>query len=320
MATTTRGVPYPLGTDNNDAATDMQAIAEWIDAALSGKTTAQITALTGAALWDGRIAHNTDTGDTMVYRGATLGWCIAGAVVGSIVWMADTAVPAGTLYCDGTAYNTTTYAKLFAKIGSEFGANLPDLRNRFVAGLGADTSFDVMGETGGSKTVTIATANMPAHTHTGPSHTHGGTGLAAASGGAHTHTHSLVTDTEATHTHGVGTFSAATTGSNHNHALPSRLFADGLAIGASTQPNQGDHAYLVTGGSGAHTHTITGTSAAGGSHAHTVTGTITSGGAHTHTISGSTDASGTGATSSVGSGTAMTILNPYIVLKPYIHF
>lgn len=42
----------------------------------------------------------------------------------------------------------------------------------------ADTNFDVLGETGGSKTATLTTNELPAHTHTGTtttngSHTHG---------------------------------------------------------------------------------------------------------------------------------------------------
>lgn len=178
MATTTKGIPYPVGSDPNDAPADMQAIADWLDDALGAKTTAQISALSGAALWTGRTVLDSDTGDVKVYRGATLGWVVAGGVVGGIVWMADTTDPPGHLYADGSSVSTTTYAALFAKLSYDFGGsggsfNLPNLRNRLVAGLGTEAEFNVLGETGGSKTVTISTSNMPSHTHTGPSHTHG---------------------------------------------------------------------------------------------------------------------------------------------------
>ena len=56
---------------------------------------------------------------------------------------------------------------------------------RFLVGInGADTDFDVVEETGGAKTHTLATANLPSHTHdiTDPTHTH------AISDPGHVHT------------------------------------------------------------------------------------------------------------------------------------
>jgi hypothetical protein len=53
------------------------------------------------------------------------------------------AIPAGWLYCDGSAVSRTVYASLFANIGTTFGAgdgsstfNLPDLRYRTITGSG----------------------------------------------------------------------------------------------------------------------------------------------------------------------------------------
>ena len=60
---------------------------------------------------------------------------------GVIVPFAGTTVPAGYLLCDGSAVSRTTYADLFAAIGTTYGAgdgnstfNLPDLQNRFIEG------------------------------------------------------------------------------------------------------------------------------------------------------------------------------------------
>ncbi len=310
MATTTKGIPYPAGTDNNDAATDMQAIADWLDDMLGSKTTAQIAALTGAALWDGRTVLDSDTGDLKVYRAdGGGGWHVQG-MVGSIVWMADATDPAGYFYCDGSAYNTTTYAKLFAKIGGEFGSNLPDLRDRMVVGQGIATEFDVIGETGGVKTVTLTTTQLPAHTHTGPSHSHSMD---------HNHPVKTTSSNGGSHAHAVGTL-ATTAAGNHDHGIPDpsniyrkNVFTPELIVdqwdGGALEDIQ-DFEEMPWTASGTHTHPVTGSVASTNiDHTHTV---------DLDNFTGSTGSAGTGATGSTGTGSAFSILNPYIVLKPYI--
>lgn len=82
--------------------------------------------------------------------------------IGSIELWPTTTPPTGWFLCDGSAVSRTTYAALFAVIGTTFGAgdgsttfNLPNLKGRFSIGLnGADPDFDEIGETGGSKTAT----------------------------------------------------------------------------------------------------------------------------------------------------------------------
>jgi microcystin-dependent protein len=113
---------------------------------------------------------------------------------GAMVQYGGAAAPTGWLLCDGTAVNRTTYAALFAAIGSTYGNgdglttfNVPDLRQRFPLGKAASGTGNTLGGTGGSIDHTHTSA---AHTHTIPAHYHGmGTGatLAAASGGTHTH-------------------------------------------------------------------------------------------------------------------------------------
>ena len=60
---------------------------------------------------------------------------------GSVHLMASTTPPSGYLKCNGAAVSRTTYADLFAEIGTAFGAgdgsstfNVPDLRGEFVRG------------------------------------------------------------------------------------------------------------------------------------------------------------------------------------------
>ena len=88
-----------------------------------------------------------------------------------VAWSVATA-PTGYLLCDGTSYAVANYAALWAVIGDTFGGdggtnfNVPDIKGRVIVGKSADTEFDTIGETGGSKTHTLTEAQLPSHTHT----------------------------------------------------------------------------------------------------------------------------------------------------------
>ena len=67
---------------------------------------------------------------------------IAGVPSGSVFCMAVATVPSGYLECNGAAVSRTTYAALFAVIGTAYGSgngsstfNLPDLRGEFIRGF-----------------------------------------------------------------------------------------------------------------------------------------------------------------------------------------
>lgn len=99
---------------------------------------------------------------------------------GAITMYGSSSAPTGYLLCDGAAVNRTTYAALFTAIGTQYGVgngtttfNVPNLKGRVPVGIDSgDGSFDVLGETGGAKTHTLTSSEMPSHTHTQNSHTH----------------------------------------------------------------------------------------------------------------------------------------------------
>jgi microcystin-dependent protein len=81
--------------------------------------------------------------------------------------------PPGYLVCNGLTVSRTTYAALFAAIGTTYGAGdgsttfaLPNLMGRFPVGLNtADNNFKTMGLQGGESSHILSTAEMPSHRH-----------------------------------------------------------------------------------------------------------------------------------------------------------
>lgn len=72
-----------------------------------------------------------------------------GETIGSVTAMAMDTPPEGWLECDGAAISRTTYADLFAAIGTEHGAgdgsttfNVPDLRGEFIRGWDNGAGID----------------------------------------------------------------------------------------------------------------------------------------------------------------------------------
>ena len=111
----------------------------------------------------------------------------AAFVSGMVMPYAGSSAPTGWLLLHGQNVSRTTYADLFAAIGTTYGSGngsttftLPDLRGRVVAGqddMGGSSANrltssangtlngDILGGTGGSETHTLTTAQMPAHGH-----------------------------------------------------------------------------------------------------------------------------------------------------------
>lgn len=92
---------------------------------------------------------------------------------GTMSAYAGAAAPAGWLLCEGQTVGRDDYPGLFAAIGTAYGAGdgsttfrLPDARGRVLVGRAATQSeFASLGQSGGAKTHTLSTAEMPSHTH-----------------------------------------------------------------------------------------------------------------------------------------------------------
>ena len=111
---------------------------------------------------------------------------------GAVAHFAMATPPTGWIKANGATVSRSTYAALFAAIGTTFGAGdgtttftLPDLRNRMA--IGSDSLY-VVGATGGSKDAIVVShthsvsVSDPGHSHTLTSdgHRHGTSGRATA--------------------------------------------------------------------------------------------------------------------------------------------
>jgi microcystin-dependent protein len=138
------------------------------------------------------------------------------------------AAPAGYLLCDGSAVSRTTYANLFAAIGTSWGAgdgsttfNVPDMRGRVpvAAGAGSGLTARTVAQTGGEENHALSGAEGAAHTHSDPGHGHGDPG--------HGHTFN-----DPGHSHGQTYDSGA--GTHYTNFAPTNATAVG-----SSGPNTG---------------------------------------------------------------------------------
>jgi microcystin-dependent protein len=140
----------------------------------------------------GQLIFETDTFVLMFWTGSAWQGAVS-APAGTINSFAGTTAPSGWLLCAGQTVSRSTYANLFAVVGTTYGAGdgsttfaLPDLRGRTVAGkddMGGSTASRLtaggsgitgttLGANGGTETHTLTTAQMPSHTHTQDSHNH----------------------------------------------------------------------------------------------------------------------------------------------------
>ena len=140
-----------------------------------------------------------------------------------------TSIPSSKwLRCDGSAISRTTYADLFAFVGTIYGVgngsttfNIPDFRDKQITGY---SGTKAIGSTSGSETHQISSANLPTHTH-------GNGSLATASAGAHTHTFTIHDDITST------TNQAGASGNNYPKA-------------DATTSSNGNHTHTITGATG----------------------------------------------------------------------
>jgi microcystin-dependent protein len=111
---------------------------------LSGATSGTVTLAAPSVAGSNTLtlpANNGTNGQTLTTNGSGgLTWA-AVTIPGEVRYFAMQTAPSGFLKADGTAVSRTTYANLFAAVGTTFGVgdnsttfNLPDLRGEFVRG------------------------------------------------------------------------------------------------------------------------------------------------------------------------------------------
>lgn len=146
-----------------------------------------------------------------------------GLPVGSVIDGFWTTAPTGYLLTNGAAVSRTTYANLFAVIGTTYGAgngsttfNVPDTRGRVIVNRSADAEFNTLGEKYGAKTHTLTIAQMPAHDHGGqtgdtvPNH-----GRSTSDGGSGSTRSRSGSDSTGRYTEGLHS-------GNHSHTISSQ--------------------------------------------------------------------------------------------------
>lgn len=142
-------------------ASDISNALGYVPAISGGTTVTSFNNRTGSV-----NLTSLDVTNALGYTPATTGTQAAGSV-GQVAYFPTEAAPSGWLIADGSAVSRTTYALLFALIGTTYGAgdgsttfNLPDLRGEFVRGLDLGRGVDV-GRTLGS----YQAASVGSHAH-----------------------------------------------------------------------------------------------------------------------------------------------------------
>jgi microcystin-dependent protein len=183
-------------------------------------TARKLSVSTGSSL------PNGNSGASLLSNGdGTFSWDNA-IPPGVMMPFAGSAAPTGYLLCNGDAVSRTTYANLFTAIGTTYGAgdgsttfNLPNTNGKVLVGYNSsETEFNTLGKTGGEKTHTLTTTEMPSHYHY--------VSLTTSTNGAHTHSYQKGDPGDNSISDNSGSFDeyddmSATTGSagNHNHTV-----------------------------------------------------------------------------------------------------
>ena len=180
-----------------------------------------------AAGQEGRIYVDNLSDTVHIDNGSAWDVLIYGMPPGTMLEYGGVSAPPGYLLCNGAAVSRTTYARLFATIGTRFGAgnrsttfNLPDYRRRVAVGAGGTGTAELgssVGNRGGDETHTLSTSEMPSHTHSGISHNHsGGSGLGSVA----------VSDSTNSQTGSTGGFTTATQGNQSSRSF-------GVSVGST---------------------------------------------------------------------------------------
>jgi microcystin-dependent protein len=121
--------------------------------------------------------YNNFYWDEAVPAWRSLGYSLPTIPAGVVSQYAGSSAPSGYLFCAGQPASSSQYPDLFAAIGYLYGGSgtvfyLPNLQSKTLFGLGSESEFNVLGESGGSKGHALEINEMPSHTHLQDSHNH----------------------------------------------------------------------------------------------------------------------------------------------------
>lgn len=146
----------------------------------------------------------------------------------SLSAIVDLIYPVGSLY----------WSKKSTSPATLFGGTWTQIKDKFI--LAAGDSY-AQGATGGSATVTLTTAQLPAHSHSGSAQSNGGHSHGASSNNTGGHSHSIATKGDYG---GQPSYNAGTSGTEYS--------------GTVNTNSAGSHSHTITVNSaGAHTHNLT---------------------------------------------------------------
>lgn len=214
--------------------------------------------------------------------------------IGSVICYAGQTTPHGWLFCNGTEVLKTTYPNLYAVIGNMYGTPsnsnpdyfvLPNLIEKFPIGRSNSVNSDFqLGNKGGVKTVTLEENQLPSHSHTGTTVANGQHNHTAIDGG-HTHQYedAYFAENDSELPIEKNKFFGTMAGTDSDNAYRFRK------IPVDSNRDNDIHPSTYTGYANI-------SLAESGSHTHTFTTNVT------------------------GSGNAVNILNPYLVLNYLIKY
>lgn len=214
-------------SDVNKPVSTAQQTALNLKANLASPTfTGIVGGITKAMVGLGNVDNTSDVNKPVSTAQAA---AIAAAMPSGCIQMyAAASPPTGWLICDGSAISRSTYADLYAVIGTTYGTgngsttfNIPNMKSRMPFGLdSSQTANDALGELGGARDVTL---------------TSGQSGLRA-------------------HNHDASALVTNTTG-NHNHTVDVTTVTSGAGPNVPSYRNGGT---ISTSSAGSHSHTISG--------------------------------------------------------------
>ena len=159
---------------------------------------------------------------------------IEGIPTATIVPWSSASVPSGFLECNGAAVSRTTYADLFAIVGTTYGAgdgsstfNVPDLQDNVAVGKSNNKS---LASTGGANTVASSgnvggsTGNASLSTSQLASHSHNVPGFTQFSGGNLIQANSNSVSTRNNNTGGAGS------GGGHSHNMSANFSGNATSV------------------------------------------------------------------------------------------